>query len=570
MLEQMRKSSQSLLIYVLFGIVIAVFIINFGPQSRGGSCEQSMKDDHQAATVDGRSVTSNDFRYGFLVMGGAGYPAQEAKRQRLKETVMDKLIERELLAREAERLGYSVSDEQVEDQIAEAKLIGLGYPRTIPRMQKDGKFNYESFKSFVQYELQVTLPAFIEEQRKELLAARVRDLLRGSVTVSPTEVKADYLRKNTQVNLEYVRFASRGLEGDIEPSEAEVAAYAAKNEAKLKTMYEERKFVFEKVPKELRLRQIVVKLPPDAKADAEKTATKKAEAILARIKKGEPVREGREGDDRGREPARARRLPRAGAATARPTCRASPEKKLFDAKVGDVVGPLKGGSGLYITKVEGSREGNVPFADVKLELAEEKVRAEKAGAQAKARAEAALATARAEIAKTPTKTLKDVFPAPQEKERPQGQGPRACSVRVLGAARRGDGSVRAARDARGRARRGHRRVERGGQGRLLAQGGRAAGRPLRGVGELGHRPAQGAQEPGRHRVREEEGRARARRGAHEVDRGPDGLDARALRRGQGGQAHPREPRRPPLRGQRRAASVRALRAPPPDGGMMTP
>ena len=35
MLEQMRKSSQSLLIYVLFGIVIAVFIINFGPQSQG-------------------------------------------------------------------------------------------------------------------------------------------------------------------------------------------------------------------------------------------------------------------------------------------------------------------------------------------------------------------------------------------------------------------------------------------------------------------------------------------------------------------------------------------------------
>ena len=38
MLEQMRRSSQSLLIYVLFGIVIAVFIVNFGPQSPGG-CE---------------------------------------------------------------------------------------------------------------------------------------------------------------------------------------------------------------------------------------------------------------------------------------------------------------------------------------------------------------------------------------------------------------------------------------------------------------------------------------------------------------------------------------------------
>ena len=29
MLEQMRQQSRSLLIYVLFGIVIAVFIINF-------------------------------------------------------------------------------------------------------------------------------------------------------------------------------------------------------------------------------------------------------------------------------------------------------------------------------------------------------------------------------------------------------------------------------------------------------------------------------------------------------------------------------------------------------------
>src|SRR6185503_8277339 len=134
-----------------------------------------------------------------------------------------------------------VSDEQVEDQIAEAKLIGLGYPRTIPRMQKDGKFNYEAFKSFVQFELQVTPTAFIEEQKKEILAARVRDLLRGSVTVSPAEVKADYLRKNLQVNLEYVRFASRAGDTDVDPTPAEIADYAAKNEAKLKTFYEERK-----------------------------------------------------------------------------------------------------------------------------------------------------------------------------------------------------------------------------------------------------------------------------------------------------------------------------------------
>jgi peptidyl-prolyl cis-trans isomerase D len=429
MLDRMRKSSQSLLIYVLFGIVIAVFIINFGPQSHGSSCESSMKDEHTAASVGDRTVTSNDFRYGFLVLGGAGYPAQMAKQQRLKETVMDKLIERELLAREAERLGYAVSDEQVEDQIADSKLIGLGYPRTISRMQKDGKFNYEAFKNFVQFELQLTPTAFIEEQKKELMAARVRDLLRGSVAVSPSEVKTDFLRKNTQVNLEYVRFASRGMEGDVEPTAAEIADYAAKNEAKLKTVYEERKFVYEKVPKELRLRQILIKLPADASPDAEKAATKKADALAARIKKGEPFEKvAKEASEDESTKARGGFLGWRGHGAA--SLPGEQEKQLFDAKVGDVVGPLKGAAGLYITKVEGSREGNVPFADVKLELAEEKVRAEKAGAQAKARAEAALATVRAETAKTPTKTLKDIFPAPAEdaKKEPsaaESQAPRA-------------------------------------------------------------------------------------------------------------------------------------------------
>jgi peptidyl-prolyl cis-trans isomerase D len=411
MLEQMRKSSQSLLIYVLFGIVIAVFIINFGPQSRGGSCESTMANDHFAAKVSGQLVTKSDFRYGFLVLGGAQYPAQMAKQQRLKETVMDKLIERELLASEAERLGYVISDEEVEDQIGDTKIIGLGYPRTVQRMTKDGKFNYDAFKNFVQFELGVTPQGFIEEQKKELLAARVRDLLRGSVTVSPNEVKADYLRKNLQVNLEYVRFAARG-QGDADdapPAAAQIADYAAKNEAKLKAVYEERKFVYEKVPRELRLRQIVVKLTPDAKPDAEKDAQKRADAIAARLKKGEAFdKVARETSEDPAGKARGGDLGWRGHGAA--NLPGEPEKQLFAAKVGDVVGPLKGSGGLYISKVEDAREGNIPFEKVKLELAEEKVRAEAAGAAAQTRAGAALALAKAD----PSKTLKDLFPAPQD------------------------------------------------------------------------------------------------------------------------------------------------------------
>ena len=167
-----------------------------------------MANDHYAAKVAGGTlVTRTDFRYGFLVVGGAQYPGADGEAQRLKETVMDKLIERQLLADEADRLGYVVSDEQVEDQIADAKIIGLGAIHTVPRLQKDGKFNYESFKNFLQYELGQTPQSFIAEQKKELLALRVRELMRAGVVVSTAEVKQDFLRRGRQVNLEYVRFA---------------------------------------------------------------------------------------------------------------------------------------------------------------------------------------------------------------------------------------------------------------------------------------------------------------------------------------------------------------------------
>src|SRR3954471_11962331 len=152
MLEQMRRSSQSLLIYVLFGIVIAVFIINFGPHSPSGCDKQAADPSGDAAKVDVQTLTAQDFRYGYLLVGGGQYSAQMAKQRRLKETIMDKLIERELLAHEAERLGLRVTDEEVEDMIYESKIIGLGYEQTLPMVQKDGRFDYDLFRRFVLYQ----------------------------------------------------------------------------------------------------------------------------------------------------------------------------------------------------------------------------------------------------------------------------------------------------------------------------------------------------------------------------------------------------------------------------------
>jgi peptidyl-prolyl cis-trans isomerase D len=417
MLEQMRKSSQSLLIYLLFSLLIVVFIISFGPQSRGTTCDAALGgNDHYAAKVAGDVVSTNDFRYGFMIMGGAQAPSQIVKQRRMKELVMDKLIERELLAQEAERLGYVVTDEEVEDLVADSKMIGLGEPLTVSRVQKNGKFNYEAFKNFVQFELSLNPKTFIEEQKRELLASRVRNLMRAGVKVSLDEVKADFERSGQQVNLEYLRFSNRKYEPSVAVTDADLTAYASKNEAKLRELYEQKKFMYEKVPKEVRVRQILVKGGPAAN-DAAK-AQHKAEQLAAKIK-GEKdatkaaaafAQAAKESSDDAASKAKGGDLGWKRKGTL--GLESADEDRVFAAKAGELLGPFKtkdGGASLLVA--EGTREGDLPFDKVKLDLADEKIREERAGALAKADAEAAMAKAKADGGKT----LKELFPPKDDK-----------------------------------------------------------------------------------------------------------------------------------------------------------
>ena len=429
MLEQMRRSSQSLLIYVLFGIVIAVFIINFGPQSPGG-CDSPMTKASYAAKVDGETLSARDFRYGFLLAGGPQYQAR-AKEMRIKERVMDELIERELLAGEAERLGFRVAEEEVEDLISESKIVGLGgFEQVVPAMQKDGHFDYDTFVRFVQYQLGMSPKSFIEQQQRELLAARVRNVLRGGVNVSEAEVKSDFERRGNQVNLEYVRFASRRFEDEGELPAADVEAYAKSNDKKLRELYDQRKFLYESAPKERKLRQILVKVDAGAAADVSKAAEAKAKGIYDRLKKGEAfaaVAKATSDDLRSRAKGGALGWKRQGATV----LGAAGEEKVWAAKDGELVGPIKGNEGFYVVLPEASREGNLSFDQVRLDLAESELRTERSKAKAKAEAEAALGKAKA----AKDKSLKDLFPAPAETAAHADTAPRAEETGLF--ARRG-------------------------------------------------------------------------------------------------------------------------------------
>jgi len=414
MLEQMRQQSRSLIIYVLFGVIIAVFIINFGPQSPG-SCNRGkgvVQSSVEGARVKDRLLSRQDYMYGMMMVGAQNIPPQRAKMMRLHETVMDMLIDREIMASEAERAGFRVTDEEVEDFISESKLIGLGREQKAPVFEKDGVFSDESFGKFVRNQFGMTPRSFIEQQRREMLANRMRDSLRAGVAVSPVEVKDEWTRQADEVNVEYLRFPERRYETEIEVKPEDLAKYAAANEEALKKLYDERKAaLYEKQPKQRHLRQILVKVKAEATEAEWTTAQKKAEALAARIRKGEAfVKVAKAGSEDERTKGRGGDLgwQRVGGTMLDPDV----DAKVTAAKDGEVVGPVKTASGFVLVLAEATREGTIAFDAAKLELAESRLREEKSKAMAKAEAEAALAKIKA----SPNKSLKELYPAPEEGE----------------------------------------------------------------------------------------------------------------------------------------------------------
>jgi len=68
MLDVFRRQSRSILIYVFFGIIIAVFVINFGPQSQG--CGGAAGQRGMAAKVAGQELSDGAFWFGWFVYNG--------------------------------------------------------------------------------------------------------------------------------------------------------------------------------------------------------------------------------------------------------------------------------------------------------------------------------------------------------------------------------------------------------------------------------------------------------------------------------------------------------------------
>ena len=285
MLDFFRQKGLTSIIYgvIIVGMIL-VFVLGFNPSAgkKLGTVSEAC-----AARVHGSCIEPKAHRaaYRLVFSRGTGGMKQAAA----SRIVLEGLIERELLVTEAQRLGLTVSEDEITDSIFHGYVL-VSLPSDQVQMQqglglndgrvnvgfKDSKTKQFDMKVYERTVKQITGRSpteFREWQSREILAGKMRDLVRAPVRVAEDEALDRFKIERTTATVNYAVVRRSWLEKyaiSTDPKEIDTWSKDKVNLAQIK------------VP----VRHILVKFAGDK--PEEKDASKaKAQGIFDRVKKGE-------------------------------------------------------------------------------------------------------------------------------------------------------------------------------------------------------------------------------------------------------------------------------------------
>jgi parvulin-like peptidyl-prolyl isomerase len=267
MLEQLRKSGASIFIYLIFGLLIVIFVINFAPNAGSGQGGGCMPGGSHMITVDGAKVNPTGYKI--------AYSGNQYNGRQKVYVALEYLIRRELLAQAASEHGIRVTDQLVDEEI-KAGYFFVGGQRqnlgTILFDEVDGEkfFNFGKLKGWVNT-LNVSLNAYKDEQKRGLQAALMSELIQDSVRVSREEALANYLFEHNTITYDVVQFSPAAYRDAMRLTDADVQRYLAAHEDEVKKKWTELERTYKATKPALKLRSIfIAKLEAPKPADAPK------------------------------------------------------------------------------------------------------------------------------------------------------------------------------------------------------------------------------------------------------------------------------------------------------------
>jgi peptidyl-prolyl cis-trans isomerase D len=227
MLDRMRRHKGWL--KWSLALVVLAFIVFYIPDflSMQDTATGDATPGRAVASVGDRVITAADFTrvYNTQMQAyrnayGGSVNLQMLKQLGVDRQILQQLIDEEVSAVEAERLGMTASDAEVRERILR-----------LPAFQENGQFvGEERYKQILRMQRPpLTHSEFEENVRKSIVLEKLRSAVTDWITISDAEVDQEYRQRNEKVKLQLVAIpASRFREG-LTASDEELARHFEAN-----------------------------------------------------------------------------------------------------------------------------------------------------------------------------------------------------------------------------------------------------------------------------------------------------------------------------------------------------
>ena len=301
------------------GIAFAIIVV-FALEFRTGSSGPSAKLERECVVAfNGYCVEPKEYYAAHGMIVPRGIEPKAAKRLQLNKRVLDGLVERELLVAAAEQLGLRAGEEALENDLMEGRVraslpaetlpdlayqlglcpaegggygcaIGADYPvRQLQVKRNEGEpFDYKLYERQVRLLTNRGPKEFREMQAREMLAARMRDIVRSRVRIPEPEAFMLFERDRSKVVIRSVSLQRDWFAKHVvQLSDDAVSKWSLANQAQVDADWESKKADW--VAGCNLASEVFVELPPGALDDEKLPVKQKAEQARERIVKGESI-----------------------------------------------------------------------------------------------------------------------------------------------------------------------------------------------------------------------------------------------------------------------------------------
>ena len=366
MMTWMRRVAPYLLAAVLVAFVVSLAYFGTQRGSGGGGGGGA-----SVVTVDGDTVSAVTFDRAYRAaveqtrqMAGDRWTEELPRMLRLREQVVERLIDERLVARGAAREGIQVSDAELAEQIMR-----------VGAFQEGGRFSRERYVRLLAMTQPPMTPGDFEtEFRAELVRQRLQALIADGAKVSEAEARQVWEADRSRVRAGYLLVAA-GTGDALSVTDAELDAYfkahpaeftqperrrvlaatlptasvppPAVTDADVEAAFKARRSQFEQ-PARAKVSHVLIKVPAVGGSAAEDQAKARAESALARIRGGADFAQvAREMSEDASTASRGGDLGLIAAGELVPEV----DKAIQGLKAGEVAGPFRSPFGFHVLKV---------------------------------------------------------------------------------------------------------------------------------------------------------------------------------------------------------------------------